>query len=271
MGSGKSKKKKSGGFFHDKPSQTITIPKYTPQQEGLQNSALEHSLKGLSSLPLPGQQLTSSFDFAPIAQSATANFNQNTIPSLAERFTSLGQSSNSISSPSFVNQLGQAGAGLEGELARLGAEYGLQKQGLEQNERGQQASNLFNILNTGLGERFDTLYQPKEKAGWKKLLGGIGNAALSVGSAYLGAPGGLGSLSSSSAPQGVQNVGSQNNMNQGSGYVGWGNNSAGFNNQNQQLGSRSAGSSALLNQNQQFANPQAQPGYRDIINLLARR
>lgn len=273
MGSGKSKTKKRGGFFRDTPASTTQIARYTPEQEGLQNQALSQSLRGLGGLSLPGDKLTSSFDFAPIAQNAQANFQQNTIPSLAERFTSLGYGTgNALSSPVFAQQAGQAGAGLEGELARLAAEYGLQKQGLEQGERAQQANNLFNILNTGLGERFDTLYQPAQKSGFKRLLGGLGSAAVQAGAAYLGGPAGLAAAQGLTGALGGQNNNQQPSMISGnsSPYAGWQGNATGFGiNPSGRLGQRSAGVSALNNQNQQFANPNAMPGYRDVINLLA--
>lgn len=273
MGNSGKKKGRLRAWFKDKPAQTIQIPTVSPEQKALLDQSVSRTSGALGSLPLPGEALTSSFDFAPIAQSAQANFHQNTIPSIAERFTSLGNGNNALSSPSFAAQLGSAGAGLEGELARLAAEYGLQKQGLEQGERGQQSSNLFNLLSAGLSPQFDSIYQPSQKSGFKKFLEGAGNAAVRLGEAYLGGgrgAGGGGPLVSPSA--GSMNVGSGAGAGPGQGSpLGFGSNAAGFSGLNNQLGGRSAGVSALRNQNQQFADPNAQPGYRDIINLLANR
>ena len=62
--------------------------------------------------------------FEPIEQQARNNFNQQTIPSIAERFTA--GTNGATSSPSFASQLGQAGAGLESDLAAMKAGYGQQ-------------------------------------------------------------------------------------------------------------------------------------------------
>ncbi len=77
-----------------------------PEQENILKYLLQQGQQGLQN-PSAG--------FAPIAQQARNQFNQQTIPSLAERFSSMGN--NSISSPAFASQLGQAGAGLEEALA----------------------------------------------------------------------------------------------------------------------------------------------------------
>jgi hypothetical protein len=74
------------------------------------------------------QQLQNPYQgFEPIAQQARSQFAQQTVPGLAERFTSLGE--NRLSSPQFASQLGQAGAGLEQSLAALQSQYGMQQQG----------------------------------------------------------------------------------------------------------------------------------------------
>lgn len=73
------------------------------------------------------QQVQSAFQgnpqgFAPIEEQARNQFQQQTIPSLAERFTSMG---NSQRSSAFQGALGQAGAGLETGLAALKSQYGM--------------------------------------------------------------------------------------------------------------------------------------------------
>jgi len=78
-------------------------------------------------------------DLAPIEQQARTQFAQQTVPSLAERFTSMGAGAQS--SAAFARKLGQAGAGLEQSLAAMRArlmpqyamqraQYGLQRAGL---------------------------------------------------------------------------------------------------------------------------------------------
>ncbi len=73
------------------------------------------------------QQGGQNTDFRNIEQQARTGFEQQTIPSLAERFTSMGGGQ---SSSAFTNALGQAGAGLEGQLAGLKSQYGMQQLGI---------------------------------------------------------------------------------------------------------------------------------------------
>lgn len=73
--------------------------------------------------------------FEGIENHANQNFQQNIVPSLAERFTSMGgRGSAALSSPAFASQLGQAGAGLSTGLGALRAQYGQQNR---QNALGQ--------------------------------------------------------------------------------------------------------------------------------------
>lgn len=65
----------------------------------------------------------SSTAFAPIEQQARQQFQTQTVPALAERFTSLGDNRRSSG---FEGALGQAGAGLEQGLASLKSQHGMQ-------------------------------------------------------------------------------------------------------------------------------------------------
>lgn len=129
-----------------------------PNQQ--ENSILQYLLsqgQGQLQNPLQG--------FQPIADRARSQFNKTTIPSLAERFTSLGN--NSLSSPSFAHELGQSGVDLEEMLAALGAQYG---------QRNQQ--NAFSMLSLGLSPAFQTHYQPQEHGFGRQLLGNTASAGL---------------------------------------------------------------------------------------------
>ncbi len=86
------------------------LPTLNPGQQGLQGNILQQ-LSGLL-----GQQGSGS-NFAPIETQARQNFAQSTIPSIAERFTALGNGAQRSSA--FSGTLGQAGAGLETNLAAL--------------------------------------------------------------------------------------------------------------------------------------------------------
>lgn len=247
-------------FFKDAPEYHEQISRLTPEQQALQHGALSTSQNALTSIPLPGQPLQSQFNFAPIEQNARANFQQNTIPSLAERFTSLGSGNNALSSPAFKSQLGLAGAGLEGELARLASEYGLQQQQLGQSERNSQNANFFNLLNSGLMPSVDTAIHPHQQSGFKKLLGGIGNIAANAAGNYLGL-GNIGNgIAGGGAPAGATK------MSGSSSTPGFGQNAYGFG--GSQLGQHSSGQSALNNQLGQFANPSILPSYQQVIQSM---
>lgn len=104
-----------GQFLMGVPQRIEQVERFKPSGQ----NALEMLLK------MGGNTLQNPYEgFDPIEKRARSQFNQQTIPSLAERFTSLG--SNSLSSPSFASHLGQAGAGLEEGLAALRSDYGNQ-------------------------------------------------------------------------------------------------------------------------------------------------
>lgn len=170
------------------------LPSLTQPQQQLQNQSIQQLLGMLQS----GQG-----GFAPIAQQARTQFNQQTVPGLAERFTSMGSSGGgALSSPAFASQLGQAGAGLEGNLAALGSQYKLGQQGLlaqlasrpsfenvfappQQQDQGW--SNILGGLGTGLGYAAPSLLSSGLSG-----LGGVGAAAAGTGAAAGAAGAGLG-------------------------------------------------------------------------------
>jgi hypothetical protein len=78
-----------------------------PNQQNLQDSLIN----------LIQQRLSGQGGLSPISQNAMNRFNTQTVPSLAERFTSLG--SGSQGSSAFAGQLGAAGGNLQNELAGL--------------------------------------------------------------------------------------------------------------------------------------------------------
>jgi hypothetical protein len=113
---------------------TLRTPIYGQQQGAGFAEALQMALEGLRNNKL---------DFGPIAQQARTNFAQQTIPSIAERFSGLGAQKSSA----FGQTLGQAGAGLESNLAAQQSQYGL-----ESNRA------LQNLLGIGLTPQYETSY-----------------------------------------------------------------------------------------------------------------
>lgn len=116
------------------------VPIRAPNQIGAQNQLLQMGLSGLQNLP--------NANFEPIAQRARTQFNTQTVPGIAERFTALGAGGGRSSA--FTGALGQAGSGLEEALASLGSQYGLQQRGQEQNF-------LSNLLGFGLQPQFENI------------------------------------------------------------------------------------------------------------------
>lgn len=134
----------------------------TPEQQSILSLLLGTGGKSLQN-PYAG--------FQPIAQQARSQFFQNTIPSLAERFTSMG--SGSLSSPAFVSQLGQAGTGLEEALAAMQSQYGMQNQ-----------KNALSMLALGLSPQFENFYQRSQPGFGENLLSGTLQAAPSFYQSY---------------------------------------------------------------------------------------
>lgn len=121
--------------------QTLQTQRFGPEQISALNQLLQQGISGL------GQQKP--FDFAPIAQQAREQFAQQTVPSLAERFTALGGQRSSA----FPQALGQAGSQLESNLAAQGAQFGMQGQ-------DQQNRLLLSLLGLGLTPQFENAYRP---------------------------------------------------------------------------------------------------------------
>lgn len=130
------------------------LDKYDPDQMMALKNLLSQSMGGLNQ-----------FDFAPIEQQARSNFENKTLPSIAERFTSMGGQGSSA----FAQMLGAASSDLEGNLAAMKQQYNLQREPL-----------LQNLLNMGLRERFDMSYQPGSQgllqSGTNAFAGGLGSA-----------------------------------------------------------------------------------------------
>jgi len=107
-----------------------------PQQLAASNLFLNQAQQGIQD-PYAG--------FAPIEQHARSQFQQS-IPSIAERFTSMGQGAQRSSG--FQSALGRAGAGLEESLAAMRAQYGMQNRG-----------QMMQLGQMGMQPRFQNYYK----------------------------------------------------------------------------------------------------------------
>lgn len=126
-----------GKWFLGNPELFRQVPKYSPEIMGSINQLLQNAFQGIQN-PQAG--------FEPFAQQARTQFETQTIPGLAERFTSMGGGQRSSA---FQNALGSAGAGLEQNLAALGSQYGLENRMglLKQLMTGLQAQPKFEFTN----------------------------------------------------------------------------------------------------------------------------
>jgi len=144
-------------FLLGSPGQVRRFDIFTPEQQNAISMMLQQAIAGLQQQPGAG--------FEPIAQKARSDFMQQTVPGIAERFTSMG-SGGALSSPAFASALGQAGAGMETGLAAERAKYGL-------DERQQ----LMSLLGMGLTPQFESAYQRGDQGLLKGLLGSLAAGA----------------------------------------------------------------------------------------------
>jgi hypothetical protein len=145
------------------------VPRYSPEQMNVFNTSLNKALEGLNKPQMqpynfgPIRQGLEQNSFAPIAQREVSRFQTQTVPTIAERFTSFGNNSNRGSS-AFTGALSQGGVDLGERLAALGSNFGLKQQELSQNLAGleskygldynaQNTTQLNNLLGTGLTQQ----------------------------------------------------------------------------------------------------------------------
>jgi hypothetical protein len=158
-------KKRSGigEFFLGKQQQYNQVPTQTPQAMQLLQQLLSSGAQGIQN-PYQG--------FEPIAQQAQRQFETQTVPGLAERFTALG-SGGSQNSSAFQGALGSAGAGLSTDLAALKSQYGLQNR-----------NSLVNQLQLGLTPQFQTVNEEGTQGFLSNLLQGGFQGAGALSGAY---------------------------------------------------------------------------------------
>lgn len=153
-------------FLVGQPARLEQVERYSPEQLSAQKQILQSALQGISQ-PYAG--------FEPIEQRARSQFMQQTVPTLSERFTSLGgYGTGALSSPVFASQLGSAGAGLEEGLAALRAQYGLQQRGLAQG-----------LLPYGLQPRYENLFMGGQSGLAQEIIPLLSRLATMLGASYL--------------------------------------------------------------------------------------
>lgn len=173
-----------GSFLFGSGPTTQQFNRFAPNQQQLQNQSINQALSLLGQVGQP----ISTQGFEPIAQQARQQFQTQTVPTLAERFTAMGGGQRSSAFPA---ALGSAGAQLESNLGALGAQYGLQ-------ERGQQQQLLSQLLGYGLTPSYETVHSEGQPGFLQSVLsplaGGLGQALPLLLGGGPAAAGGLGLL-----------------------------------------------------------------------------
>lgn len=191
---------KQGGFEQ--------INRFTPGQMDLMNRTAQQGYDEFSNpgnfSPIQdmlsqviGRNLNNRFNFEPFRQKAEQNFQENTLPGIFERFTSLGKGAQSTGA--FQGMLARGGADLNQGLAALEQDYALknrpldlQDQQLLQQLLGSQQSyalnrrNLgINALNFGTQSPYETAYRPGQKGAAQAAFPALIEAAGNVGGEYI--------------------------------------------------------------------------------------
>ena len=133
-------KRGGGDFLFGQPGGVEQYSTVTPQQQGIMQLLQQLGVYGLQN-PYEG--------FEGIENQARNQFAQKTVPSLAERFTA--GTNGATSSPSFASQIGQAGAGLESDLAAQKAQFG--QQNMQQ---------ILQLLQLGLNPQSENIFRPQQ-------------------------------------------------------------------------------------------------------------
>lgn len=170
-------------FLFGTPERTEQVPRYNQSQQDVFSKMLSG---GGGQLPQIFQFLQQLLSQDPEMMNqfqapAKRSFEENTIPSIAERFTGMGGQNTSA----FAQELGAAGAGLEENLSAQRA--GLGSQAIQQ---------LMQILGGGLTQQTDTISRPGQTGFLQGMAPGIGQGlgALAGGGAMGAGMSGLQSL-----------------------------------------------------------------------------
>lgn len=115
----------AGSVLFGSPEQSGQLSRFSQGNQGQFDQLISQLL---------GQLGGNEFSFGPIEDQARMGFEQKTIPSIAERFTSLGAGGGRSSG--FNQAVAAAGGDLETNLASQRQQFGLQRQGLMQNLLG---------------------------------------------------------------------------------------------------------------------------------------
>jgi len=135
----------------------VQMPNFTPEQQSMLTQMLQGGMQGMQNLP--------SADFGPIEQMYKTQFQQETVPGLAEQFTAGGAGSQRSSA--FQQALGGAGAGLAERLAGMRQQFNMQNR---QNE----LQRLMGMLQMGMQPQYQYGIVPPGEGFGTSLAGRVG-------------------------------------------------------------------------------------------------
>jgi hypothetical protein len=130
-----------GGGWGGKSAHAKQFPTVTPQASQLLNWLMSQ-----------GQQ---NADFGKIRENEINQFNTQTIPGLAERFTAMGTGGGGQRSSGFQNALGMAASNLHQNLGAQQAQFGMQQMGM------------------GLQPQFENMMMPRKPGALEGIMGSI--------------------------------------------------------------------------------------------------
>ncbi len=156
-----------GGLAKNKDPYQQAVKNYSPDSQAAIKMLLSQGTRGLED-PYAG--------FEPIATLARKDLQTKTLPSIAERFSSIG-SGGSQKSSAYEGLAASAGADLETQLAALRAGYGLQNR-----------TGLLNMLQLGLSPESQNEYFGEEPGFGGQLL----NTGANIAGNYLASGGDFG-------------------------------------------------------------------------------
>lgn len=139
-----------GNAFTGTEGGVMQSPLLSPQQQAFQNQLIGHAQSQLQNFNDPNARYAG---FEPIEQVAKNNFYSETLPTLAERFTALGDSAQNSSA--YQNQVLNYGKDFDLGLAALRSQYGQQNQ-------GNQLDLLRTLLGGSMGQNFENSYMKSQ-------------------------------------------------------------------------------------------------------------
>jgi hypothetical protein len=163
----------AGNLFGSK-NKLSKLPTKTKEQQAFQGNILQQAMGmqgqggGYGNALNYWQDLLNpqSASYNDFAAPYMNEFEQQTVPRLADRFAGYGNTSGALSSSGFAQALGGAGAGLQAKLAAL-------KAGLQQQAAGALTNQFNNLAGIGLSDQFAYGSQP----GGGGVVGGFGAGA----------------------------------------------------------------------------------------------